>query len=167
MEHLGGVTESLSVLHDGYRLSSQRSLLNLQSDGLDLSAAEVGWDALSLLHLDDVSWYDCLGINGRPRAVAENDAVSSLHVFKSIKSAISVSILPDGDDSVENENQKDNEGLYKSSHALLTVTCDGNDERNSCGCEQDLDENVIKLLNDAFPERLVLLGIELIGAMLC
>ena len=93
------------------RLTSECSLLNLKGNRLNLSASEVGWDALSLFHLDDVAWHESLSINCGPRAVAEDDALGSLHVFEGLKRAVSVAILPDGNNGIEHENQKNDEGF--------------------------------------------------------
>lgn len=112
MEHLSRVTKGKDVLLNGDRLSSESGLLDSQCDGLDLSATQISWDALSLLDLDDVTWDNSLGVNVGPDAVTEYGAISSLHVFEGLKSAVSVSILPDSNDGVENENQKDNEGFH-------------------------------------------------------
>jgi len=67
---------------------------------------------LSLLDLDNIAWDDSLGVNSEPFSVTEYGAISSLHVLEGLKSAISVSILPDGNEAVEDEDQKDNKGFH-------------------------------------------------------
>ena len=50
--------------------------------------------------------------------------------------------------------------LYKA------LTCDGDNEGNSCGGEQDAYKNVLELLDNALPERLLRLSCQLVRAVL-
>jgi len=46
----------------------------------------------------------------------------SLHFFESIECAVSVAVLPDGNNGVEYKDEKDYEGFHVGSQTLITVT---------------------------------------------
>ena len=77
---------------------------------------------MSLSELDNVAWNEVFGISVAPLAVTEADAHLRLHFFESIECAVSVAVLPDGNDGVEHKDEKDDEGFHVGSQTFITVT---------------------------------------------
>lgn len=72
--------------------------------------------------LDNVAWNEFFGINLSPLSVTKADAYLSLHFFESIECAVSVAVLPDGNNGVEHKDEKDYEGFHVGSQTFITVT---------------------------------------------
>ena len=89
---------------------------------MDGGATDVGGHALTLLDLHDITRYELFSINCVPDTVAKHSRLLSLHLFQGIEGAISITILPNGHDGVQNEDQEDDKGFDVSRQALLTVT---------------------------------------------
>jgi len=77
----------------------------LKGNRFNLSNTEVGGDALALLDLNNVAWNNKLGVDSDPFAVAEHITLLRLHLLKSVKRTVSVAVLPDSHDGVQDKDQ--------------------------------------------------------------
>jgi len=50
--------------------------------------------------------------------------------------------------------------------ASRILTCQGNDEGNGGGSQQNLDQDIFELFDDTFPKRFLYLGVQLVCSML-
>ena len=89
---------------------------------MDVSDAEISGHALTDGHLDDVTGDESFGLLASPLSVAKDTALRCLHGLEGLQSAVSVRVLPNGNDGVEDKDKQNDEGLNVGSEAFFSVT---------------------------------------------
>ena len=132
-----------------------------------MNDSDVSWDLITDSDFDDITRDDFAGEDALDLLSVGSEDLGhfGLVFFKSFDGRLGVLFLPDSDDSVCDENEKDDKGLDKGGDALIVFAAlfeEGEDEGDAGREEEDSDEEIFELLDDELHQGLALFGRKLV-----
>merc|ERR1712072_700826 len=148
-------------------MGSQDRLVNTEGGGVDLGETEISWDFVSNRNLKDVSRNNVNSLDLLNAILVRADDLSSLWLvfLECLNSRFCISLLPYTNNSVGNENEKDDERFNKSCDGII-IFKEGEDKGDDGSEQQNFDEEIIELLENKFPDCLALFSRELISSLI-
>jgi len=126
-------------------------LAGLQCNRLNFDNAQICWHTVASGNGNKITRDELDGRNSFPLAIAVDLTVLCLQIHQCFESAVSIAVLPHGHGGIDHQNANNHEWFHKDSKAIFAVVETRENERYDGGAEQDLDEEVLKLLHYFFP----------------
>ena len=147
-------------LDDGVGLTGQGGLHHAQGSGRD--QAGIGTDLVALAQDEDVAHHELGGGDDQPRAVAQHRGGRLGHGGQGGDGVSGLVLLDEPEDGVEGHDGDDDDGVHRHALGALQDPGDGGDDD---GGQQEVDERVVELAQEAQPGGCRRLGGQLVGAV--
>lgn len=160
VSQVGVGADRLGGLDDRVGLTGEGGLHHAQGGGRD--QAGVGADLVSLAQDEDVADHELGGGDDQARAVAQHRGGRLGHGGQGGDGVSGLVLLDESEDGVEGDDGDDDDGVHRHALGALQDPGDGGDDD---GGQQEVDERIVELAQEAQPGGRRRLGGQLVGAV--